>query len=313
MNAAQLTALGPAHQHSGRRAAPGRGFARRVCWLLVVGGFLAVVAVERRIDAEWGIYGKLAEILYIPSGSILRRASLGHEGLLADIYWTRAVQYFGRKRLAREARYDLLGQLLRITTTLDPHLLIAYRFGAIFLAEKPPTGAGQPEEALQLIRRGIAANPDYWRLWQDLGFIYYWELKDYRMAARIFRVGSERPGAAVWMKVMAAKIAAEGGEAGTSRLLWQEIYRQAGNDDIRRSALDHLAALDAQQAIDGLNKLLARYRAPQGREARSFRELVQAGLLPGIPVDPSGVPYALGPDGRATLAPESRIKLWLLQ
>src|SRR5579872_579016 len=91
--------------------------------------------------------------LYVSSGKLLRDLSLGYEGLLADIYWTRAVQYYGRERLSGHPRFDLLGPLLRITTTLDPHLIIAYRFGAVFLAEKPPGGAGQPAEALQLLDR----------------------------------------------------------------------------------------------------------------------------------------------------------------
>ena len=108
----------------------------------------------------------------------MRQLSLGYEGLLADIYWTRVVQYFGGKRVAHSTEFKLLGPLLQITTDLDPHLLIAYRFGSIFLADKPPRGAGEPLEALALLHRGVVANPDYWRLWEDVGFVYYWDLKD---------------------------------------------------------------------------------------------------------------------------------------
>ena len=64
--------------------------------------------------------------------------SLGYDGLLADIYWTRAVQYFGSKHHEGSRNFDLLAPLLEITTTLDPHLLVAYEYGANFLAPKPP-------------------------------------------------------------------------------------------------------------------------------------------------------------------------------
>ena len=97
--------------------------------------------------------------------------------------------------------------------------------------------------------RGIVANPDYWRLWQDLGFVYYWDLKDYARAARAFETGSERPGALPWMKAMAAAVAAKGGDLETSRLLWAEIYRHAENDQLRRAALDHLTALEAEEQV----------------------------------------------------------------
>jgi tetratricopeptide (TPR) repeat protein len=233
--------------------------------------------------------------------------------LLANIYWTRVVQYFGRKRLGHATQFELLGPLLGITTDLDPRLVIAYRFGAIFLAEKAPGGAGQPQEALQLLRRGVVANPDYWRLWQDLGFIYYWDLKDYASAARAFQTGSEQPGAAVWMKALAATIAAQGGERRTSRLLWSEIYRQAENDSIRKSAQDHLLALQAQAEMEQLDRLLLQYRERKGHQADSFRELVIAGFLEALPRDPSGAPYRVMPHGRAGLSPDTKVDLRLLQ
>ena len=286
---------------------------RAICWVLLGASFLALVPLQRGIDRELAAPGKMADVLYVPSGRILRRLSLGHEGLLANIYWTRVVQYFGRQRLSHATRFELLGPLLRITTDLDPQLVIAYRFGAIFLAEKTPGGAGQPKEALQLLRRGIVANPDYWRLWQDLGFIYYWDLKDYASAARAFQTGSERPGAAIWMKALAASVAAAGGQIQTSRLLWSEIYRQAENESIRRSAHEHLLALQAQEEMEHLNRLLGQYRAREGRQAQRFAELVAAGFLPALPRDPSGAPYRVGPEGRAAPGPESKVDLRLLQ
>ena len=39
----------------------------------------------------------LEEVLYHEFAQGIKRLSLGYDGLLADIYWTRAVQYFGRR------------------------------------------------------------------------------------------------------------------------------------------------------------------------------------------------------------------------
>lgn len=273
--------------------------------------FAGSLPLRVRMDREAERQGEFGGVLYVTSGETLRNLSLGYAGVLADIYWARAVQYFGRERLAGGSSFDLLGPLLRVTTTLDPHLLIAYRFGAIFLAEKPPAGAGRPEEALALIRRGIVANPSYWRLWQDLGFIYYWDLKDYAHAARAFQAGSEQPGADAWMKALSASIAAQGGELVTSRLLWAEVYRQAGNDSIRRSALEHLAALQAAEEMRQLDQALAAFKYRQGRSARSFRELLDAGLVSREPVDPSGAPYVITRQGKAALGPASSVDFQL--
>jgi len=279
-------------------------------------GLLALVPVRRHIDRQRSESADRLDILWFTSGNVLRRLSLGHAGLMADLYWTRVVQYFGRRRLAKATSFHLLGTLLDITTTLDPHLLTAYRFGAIFLAAKAPGGAGQPEQALQLLRRGIVANPDYWRLWQDLGFIYYWDLHDYAGAARAFRAGSERPGALAWMRALAAMVSAKGGDFQSSFLLWSEIYREAGNESIRKSALEHLAALEAKEELEKLQGLLVRYREREGHAARSFSDLVARGFLRGVPLDPSDVAYVIKPEGRtgrADIAPNSKVDLKLLQ
>ncbi len=286
--------------------------ARRLCALLILGAFAALWPLQRAINREREKLPPTAENLYFTSGHLLRRLSLGYNGLLADLYWTRAVQYYGRRRLAHAAHYPLLGNLLRIATDLDPHLLIAYRFGEIFLAEKSPEGAGEPEAALQLVRRGIVANPSYWRLWEDLGFIYYWDLKDYPMAARAFETGSERPGAYIWMKAMAAAVAARGGELSTSRLLWTEIYQTAQGKDVRASAVAHLIALDAAQQLSQLNQLVERYRQATGHWPRSFEDMITAGYLTSVPKDPTGVPYVLTPQGKVTLGPHSKVELSLL-
>src|SRR5580658_8036979 len=66
----------------------------------------------------------LEEVLYISSPQVLKRASLGYDGLLADIYWTRAVQYFGSRRSQGARSYNLLSPLLGLTTHLDPHLVV---------------------------------------------------------------------------------------------------------------------------------------------------------------------------------------------
>jgi tetratricopeptide (TPR) repeat protein len=297
-------------------AAPGNGGGKpaRLLWgALLVASLAAAVPVQREIAAQRGLFAPIEEALYLPSGTVLGRMSLGNSGLLADIYWTRAIQYYGRKQLNHDVRYDLLGPLLRVTTELDPHLLIAYRFGSIFLASQPPEGAGRPREALQLLRRGIAANPEYWRLWQDLGFVYYWDLKDYQGAVKAFETGSKRPGAAIWMKTAAAMVAAKGGETATSRLLWMEVYREAAGAQVRRSAEEHLQALKAGEDMRALDRLLEAYRARTGHSAQDFRQLVAAGLLQGIPADPTGAPYVIDSAGKAALSPKSHIIAYMLE
>ena len=150
-------------------------------------------------------------------------------------------------------------------------------------------------------------------MWVDLGFIYYWDLKDYASAARVFRAGSERPGAKMWIRTLAASVAAKGGELATSRLLWSEIFRSAENEQIRHSAQEHLSALAAQEDIGRLNDLLDAYARRFGPRAGSLSDLLRTGYLKVVPQDPSGVAYVVAEDGRAGLAAESKVEMRLLQ
>ena len=99
------------------------------------------------------------------------------------------MQYFGGRHAAGADHYRLLAPLLEITTTLDPHLVVAYQFGANFLSPKPPNGAGMPDRAIKLVEHGVQNNPDDWKLYYKLGFIYYMDVKDYTKAADALPVG----------------------------------------------------------------------------------------------------------------------------
>jgi tetratricopeptide (TPR) repeat protein len=243
----------------------------------------------------------LKESLYIPSAKAVKALSLGYTGLMADLYWTRVVQYFGGKHHQRADQYKLLAPLLDITTTLDPHLMIAYEFGSIFLAQKPPEGAGDPEAAVALVKKGIRENPEAWRLWYHLGYIYFDELHDSKTASEVFLQGSQVPGALPWMKVLAAALAQHAGEAETARYLWTQIYNSSNDPNIRANAVRRLLALRVDQEVTQLQELADRYRRETATVPGSFLELVQAGYLHGLPVDPLGNPYLLL-DGRVQVS-----------
>ncbi len=251
----------------------------------------------------------LEDVLYVRSSSALKRMSLGYSGLMADLYWTRAVQYYGSKHHNdADPHYELLAPLLNLTTDLDPKLRVAYEFGASFLAPKSPEGAGQPDEAVALLEKGIRSNPDVWQLYHALGFVHYKERKDYLAAADAFRRGSQLPNAHPFLKILAAKMAQKGGELETSRMLWTMTYDSSDDKMIKDNAANHLLALQAEQDLDGLGKIVALYRQQAGRNPQSWREIYAANLLPGVPVDPVGYPYVLDADGQIYVRHPEKLK-----
>lgn len=268
-----------------------------VAALLLVTLFAGSVFTLRKVESLRGKEATLEEVLYLPSAKVLKRLSLGYSGLLADIYWTRAVQYFGGKRRERSTRYDLLAPLLDITTDLDTKLIVAYQTGSIFLSQKAPEGAGEPEKAVALVEKGIRENPNYWRLYFTLGFIHYLDRKDFKAAQEAFEKGSEVPGALPWMKIMAARMAEQGNTTAVALELWNAIYETNKDPMVRDTALRHIVSLQAKADIEALSQVIEVYRQKTGALPSTWGDLIRAGMLRAIPLDPAGSPYRLMPNG----------------
>ncbi len=276
--------------------------------VLLLTGFVCVWQLQEKVDAERTKLQLGSDELTLRSPAVIRRLSLEYAPLLGAIYWTRAVQYFGGKHQAHDSNLEQLWPLLDIATTLDPNLTVAYHFGATFLSDAPPRGAGQPDMAVALLERGIQANPDHWRFYQDLGNVYYFDKKNYAKASQAFETGSRLPGTPVFMKIMAAKIAAEGESLETSYTLWLDVYQTATNKEVRQNAEEHLRLVKMQMDLRALNQIADNYERQTKRRAASIKDMTEAGLLSGQPLDPQGFPYVLGQLGQAEPNPKSPLR-----
>jgi hypothetical protein len=270
----------------------------------------ALVVVQGRIDRALGEYRVQDESLYLWSGRHVKRMAAGFENLMADVYWLRTVQYFGGHRLfASGKRFELLFPLIDVTTTLDPRLEIAYRYGAIFLCEPPPIGAGRIAEGLAILERGAERLPLSWRLRQDAGYFRYLFLHDYEGASRVLDDAARIPGAPFWLKTMAADVVARGGDRATARAMWRMMAEQAEEGILKANALDRLRVLDALDLVDYWTAKAAEFQRRMGWWPTSLAEL-RASASSGAPiVDPSGVPFGYDPK-TGKVAVSTRSTLW---
>jgi tetratricopeptide (TPR) repeat protein len=254
---------------------------------------------QRRPKLESGIQ---QEALYL-TGNTVRRMSLGFNGLVADWYWMRSLQYVGRKildapeqvQLDNLAQLDLrlLAPLLDIATTLDPEFMEPYQYAAVVLP------AIDEEEAIRIIRKGITVNPNQWRLYQHLGYIY-WQRGDFPAAGEAYARGATIAGAPPWMNAMKARMAAEGGSRDVAREIYRRMYEQPGDSQVKETAYLRLLQLDSMDQRDTIRKVLAVYKVRVGRCPASWRDVAPllrvAGLSlanDGAPLDPAATPYVL--------------------
>ena len=291
-----------------------QAFARRQSWrtltlaVVMMAGMAGAVSLARWIDSSRPSLDPRteAEQLYL-AGKTVRRLSLGFNGLVADWYWMRSLQYLGRKVLAarEDVQIDNLGQvnlgllapLLDTATTVDPQFLAPYEYAAVVLP------AVDPDQAIKIVKKGIEANPSRWGLYQHLGYIY-WKQGDFQAAGETYGKGAAIPGAPVWMEAMKAQMAAKGGSRSTAQQIYARMYQGTDDPGVRDMALRRLMQLQWFEERDAIRRVLGEYAALEKRCASSWKDVAaalrKAGLrvdASGTPFDPAGFPYRLVNEG----------------
>lgn len=280
---------------------------------VVVVGLVVVVLLARWLDDQRAdAQSQLGdEPLYLKPDTA-RHLSLGFNGLAADWYWMRSLQYVGRKIVAYEDKHEgkfelndlssldmrMLPSLLKVSTTLDPQFMAPYEYGAVILPEFDSA------EAIALLNSGIAANPLSWRLHQHLGYIY-WQRHEYEKASEVYSAGAKLPGAPAWMTAISARMKAEGGAKGAAREMYQRLAEASSDEAVKEMVSKQIMRLDSIDERETIRQLLSEYASRSGHCISSWREITVAlrsaklriDAATGAPLDPSDVPYRLVNNG----------------
>ena len=280
---------------------------------VIIIGLAAVSLLSRTIDARRAAStGQFSEEPLYVSAPAARRLSPAFNGLAADWYWMRSLQYVGGKIVAYQdshhGRVDfgnlgslnlgLLNQLLQVCTALDPQFMAPYEYGAMILPEV------DSDEAIALLNYGIAQNPSAWRLYQHLGYIH-WQRKEYLIASDVYAAGVKLPGAPSWMGAMSARMKDDGGSRNAAREMYLHLYETTNEQSIKSMVLKQVMRLDSLDERDAIRRVLTDFKAKSERCASSWLEVTEPLLAArlkleattGAPIDPSGVPYELIKNG----------------
>jgi hypothetical protein len=245
---------------------------------IIIAGFAAVFFVSDFIEKNRPpLPENYADSDLALQGAKLKNYSLGFNGLLADFYWMQSLQYLGKKILDNKTeRVDienlrplnprLLYPLLDNATDLDPRFTEVYAYGAIVL----PTIDN--EQAIRLAEKGIRNNPDEWKLYQHLGFIY-WKLGDYEKASEVYAKGSQIQGAPPFMKMMSAQMKTDGGSRETSREIYRQMFEESEDTQVKENARLRLLELDSLDERDAIRAALQTFREKNNRCAANWREI----------------------------------------
>ena len=206
--------------------------------LTILVGLVSVVGLSQQIESRQPALAVVVEDekLYL-TGNAVKRMALGFNGVVADWYWMRSLQYIGRKVINSQEttqlddlsrlNLKLLAPLLDTATTVDPQFMQPYEYAALVLPAVDVT------EAIRISKKGIAANPTVWRLHQHLGYIY-WQQKDFKAASETYRQGTVPGHHGGWQRwKLAWRLRAEARHA---REIYQRMYQESDEPDVKEMA-----------------------------------------------------------------------------
>ena len=266
---------------------------------LVCLGMAARIAPAARPDAAApppGASLSAAGIAALPTG--VRR-------VLADTSWLLAVQYYGNRRLEGSPGFPDLGALVEQALRFDPGLRPAALTGPLLLAEPPPLGAGEPERADAILADWVRRYPGDFDAVLVRSLLHTWHLEDPATGAGLLEAASARDDAPPWVMALAARSLTGVGARAAARHLWGVLLERAGDGRTRSNARTHLLQLDALDRLDELGSMVRVYERRSGQPPRGWEDLVAAGMLPGPPADPAGVPFVFDEAGVPRIAPQS--------
>jgi hypothetical protein len=247
-------------------------------------------------------------LLYLPTPEILRMASLGNEGLMADLLYIWSIQYYSQFDLREKFLY--LETVFNLITDLDPLFFDAYRIGALIMSlQKYGDPAEHKAAVVRLYEKGLRNMPESWELAEAAAWDAHLVLGDQELAVRWMGMAAERPGALPSVKRVYGRWRdnIHGWTIEDSIQYWQEVLSEATRKPDINLATSHL--YDSYVTLDRrtLDPLLASFRARTGRCPESWRPLIDARALGQVPLDYLGNPYTIDPE-TCTLVAHKRIR-----
>lgn len=242
------------------------------------------------------------QLLYLPQGKYLKRASFGYQSVLADFIYLWSIQYYGDPQFSPKTKY--LRHTYNIVTDLDPYFLDAYQTGALFMFYE----GRNPSAGLELLKKGMIQNPTAWILPTDAGFYCMLNLKDNSRASTFFEAAANIPSAPTLVKRMLAGTRFRMGDKKHAYDIWQEVYERAENGSIKQTAFQHMHDLKTLIDLEELNRAIDAYHSTNGDYPLNLQKLVSSGLIPRLLLDPEGNPYLYDPKkGKASYAQQLNI------
>jgi len=237
----------------------------------------------------------LEKLGYIPSVNTMKVLAADHKQFLSSSLMLKVIMYYGglvdkgSNSLLVPADYPAMSRTIDAALKLDPYNIDCYYFAQAIL----PWDVGRADLANRFLEYGMTYRTWDWSLPFYAGFNYAYFMKDYANAARLYRRAAELSGNDMFMN-LAGRYMQRSGKTEMAIAYLDLMARSARQSALRKSLG---IRRDAFLAVLTIEKARDAYQQKNGKLPGSVDDLVQAGLLHGVPHDPYGGTFYLRNDG----------------
>jgi len=206
----------------------------------------AIVPIQRRLDGEKSTWEQKEELLYLPSGKVLRIVSLGFDQVMADIIFIKMIGYFATHN-ATDHTYTWLYHMADITTDLDPYFKFPYVFAGLLLNLE----ANQFENARLILEKGAAVFPNDWYFPFLLGLNHFFNDGDLMRAADYFERSNELEGSPEYLAKLTRTLREHGQTRETTREFLIFLYNSFTMPEVKEILAQRIMEIDMEIESEG--------------------------------------------------------------
>lgn len=257
-----------------------------VIYFLIIGPFARFMEAKPTVE----------KLGYTPRGEFIKYVSVDHSQLIGASLLFKVLFYFGSlvdnstKKILVVPDYPAMSRAIHAAVHVDPYNMDAYYFGQAILV----WDVGKVDLANELLEYGMKYRTWDWYLPFFTGFNYAYFKRDYVNASMYYKKAGELSGAPLQIS-LATRYMLESGQTDHAIAYLKAMVRSSTNRAVTEAFNTRLAAYIQLQRIERAQNA---YRSKNGRLPNTVDELVTAGFLAEIPIDPYGGKFFIDPQGR---------------
>jgi len=246
----------------------------------------------------------------LPRPELLHALFAAQQMMVADYWWVRTTEATGRAQTAEE--YRDIADYAALVADLDPDFAYLYVFaGAVIPVNLGRDRWANTEESTRILERGVQRFPRHIYLRILLAHNLSYFRRDYRAAADLLAGTAKLPGAPRYLAALATRMYAQAGEFDAGRAIAEALAESTEDPELRELMKQRRDQMAQEEELQRVDRAVAAFRARQGRAPFGLEELVVAGDLPALPVDPLGGTISLDPRGFAVSSSTRGLRLKL--